>query len=191
MNADDAHAIGDLWTASNTQPASQFTTLSVVSSDDVHAATEKFLPYISRDTLACFQRTEAQFYIKDVTHSMTVLLPQYYEGQVMIVKVNLVAANGNFEFYLCPEVNPDDECLVRVPLRTEDFGKQFDLGEITIAGLYEILLRLPEGITCESSVLKWVISVDECSEENNDDCITLTDTVWLTSQSLMLRKPFL
>ncbi|XP_068234664.1 uncharacterized protein [Palaemon carinicauda] len=109
---------------------------------------------------------------------VTVPLPQYYEGQVMIVKANLVAANGNFEFYLCPEANPDDEeCLVRIPLRTEDFGKQFDLGEISTAGLYEILLRLPKGITCDSCVLKWVMSVNECSEENDDDCITLTDTV--------------
>ncbi|XP_064108480.1 uncharacterized protein LOC135216886 isoform X2 [Macrobrachium nipponense] len=85
----------------------------------------------------------------------SVTLPQYEEGEVMLVKANLAAANGNFEFYLCPEADPDsEECLVRIPLEVEDLGNQFDLSEIATAGLYEINLRLPEGITCEACVLK-------------------------------------
>ncbi|XP_066978026.1 uncharacterized protein [Macrobrachium rosenbergii] len=105
-------------------------------------------------------------------------LPQYEEGEVMLVKANLAAANGNFEFYLCPEVDPDsEECLLRIPLEVEEEENQFDLSEITIAGLYEINLRLPEGITCEVCVLKWVMSINECSEDDDNDCITLRDTV--------------
>lgn len=90
-----------------------------------------------------------------------VITGQYRSGDVITAKVQLTANHrGFFEFRLCPatsdhvEVTQDclDENVLQV-IGSPDPVK-FIVPDI-LARIYDVKLRLPEGLTCKRCVLQW------------------------------------
>ncbi|KAK3866169.1 hypothetical protein Pcinc_028285 [Petrolisthes cinctipes] len=91
----------------------------------------------------------------------------YVAGGVMAALVSLPAdLSGFFEFYLCPEEGntAQEECLVRLPLQLADgSGARYDLADVPDKKLHEVLLILPDEVTCDTCTLQLRVVMKKCT----------------------------
>ncbi|KAK3882921.1 hypothetical protein Pcinc_012714 [Petrolisthes cinctipes] len=74
--------------------------------------------------------------------------------------------SGFFEFYLCPEEGntAQEECLVRLPLQLADgSGTRYDLTDVPDKKLHEVLLILPDEVTCDTCTLQLRVVMKKCT----------------------------
>ncbi|KAG7163817.1 putative Lytic polysaccharide mono-oxygenase, cellulose-degrading-containing protein 9 [Homarus americanus] len=97
---------------------------------------------------------------------------------------------GVFEFYICPETDPQDEdCLFKWPLELAGGGRRhFQMNSVTQGGLYEIHVMLPEGLTCDTCILLWTMITKQCEGDNLSSCSTQSSTL-CADISIIEKKP--
>lgn len=85
------------------------------------------------------------------------IVRHYQEGQVMNVTVDITANHlGHFEARICPdpEIDATQECLDMHRLNMADgSGNVFNIS--SDVGLYNMLVQLPTGLTCDHCVFQW------------------------------------
>ncbi|KAK4296913.1 hypothetical protein Pmani_030624 [Petrolisthes manimaculis] len=91
----------------------------------------------------------------------------YVAGGVMAALVSMPAdLSGFFEFYLCPEEGntAQEECLFRLPLQLADgSGIRYHLADVPDKKLHEVLLILPDEVTCDTCTLQLRVVMKKCT----------------------------
>ena len=79
--------------------------------------------------------------------------------QYIRVSVELTSSHlGYFEFRLCPKQSAQEmvtqECLDRYLLQLSNGSTRYQVPDYT-ATWYDMMLKLPDGVTCDNCVIQW------------------------------------
>lgn len=78
---------------------------------------------------------------------------------------------GYFEFRLCPKRSAEElvtqECLDNYLLRLSDGSTRYQVPDYT-ATWYDMLVKLPDGLTCDHCVIQWYYTTGELLQSNTD-----------------------
>ncbi|XP_043481784.1 uncharacterized protein LOC122510899 [Leptopilina heterotoma] len=90
-------------------------------------------------------------------YGLGVIVQIYNSGEVINTVTNLTASHkGAFKFSLCPLETPkqleEEDCFL--PLKLADGSDQYEIGE-SPAGIFDVQVKLPDGLTCENCVFRW------------------------------------
>ncbi|KAK4001909.1 uncharacterized protein LOC123471061 [Daphnia magna] len=103
----------------------------------------------------------------------------YKTGSYVRVSVELTSSHlGYFEFRLCPKRSAEElvtqECLDNYLLRLSDGSTRYQVPDYT-ATWYDMLVKLPDGLTCDHCVIQWYYTTGNspglCGDGTNSvDC---------------------